>query len=90
VVDDLGAAKRLSTEFARAYGARDDWSQVTPLCDVVAQRLARTASDDITVFKAMGMGVSDLALGLRLYALASQAGLGAPLPQPRREPPRLD
>jgi ornithine cyclodeaminase len=37
----------------------------------------------------MGMGVSDLALGLRLFALATEAGLGAPLPQPRREPPRL-
>jgi ornithine cyclodeaminase len=38
----------------------------------------------------MGMGVSDLALGLRLYALALEAGLGSPLPQPRREPPRLN
>jgi alanine dehydrogenase len=90
VVDDLSAAQRLSTEFARAYGTRDRWSEVMPLCDVVAQRLTRTASDDITVFKAMGMGVSDVALGLRLYALASEAGLGTPLPQPRREPPRLD
>ncbi|MFL9871410.1 ornithine cyclodeaminase family protein [Paraburkholderia megapolitana] len=90
VVDDLGAARRLSTEFVRAYGATDRWNEVVPLCDVVAQRLARTASDDITVFKAMGMGVSDLALGLRLYALASRMGLGIPLPQPRRELPRLD
>ncbi|AUT74993.1 ornithine cyclodeaminase family protein [Paraburkholderia hospita] len=90
VVDDLGAAKRLSTEFVRAYGARDAWNEVAPLCDVIAEGRARTASDDITVFKAMGMGVSDLALGLRLYALALEAGLGSPLPQPRREPPRLN
>jgi alanine dehydrogenase len=89
VVDDLGAVKRLSTEFARAYGALNGWNEVECLCDVVAQGLARTASDDITVFKAMGMGVSDLALGLRLYALASEAGIGEPLPLPRREPPRL-
>jgi alanine dehydrogenase len=90
VVDDPGAAKRLSTEFVRAFGARDAWNEVTPLCDVVAQGLARTAADDITVFKAMGMGVADLALGMRLYELARNAGLGAPLPQPRREPPRLN
>ncbi|WP_133645692.1 ornithine cyclodeaminase family protein [Paraburkholderia flava] len=90
VVDDLGAAQRLSTEFVRAYGSRDAWDEITPLCDVVARGLARTSADDITVFKAMGMGVSDLALGLRLYALASEAGLGTPLPQPRREAPRLD
>ncbi|WP_233838897.1 ornithine cyclodeaminase family protein [Paraburkholderia sp. ZP32-5] len=90
VVDDLGAAQRLSTEFVRAYGARNAWNEVSPLCDVIAQQQARTASDDITVFKAMGMGVSDLALGLRLYALAIEAGLGLPLPQPRREPPRLN
>jgi ornithine cyclodeaminase len=90
VVDDLDAAKRLSTEFARAYGTRDGWAEVKPLCDVIAQGRRRAESDDITVFKAMGMGVSDLALGLRLYALAMEARLGAPLPQPRREPPRLD
>jgi alanine dehydrogenase len=89
VVDDPGAARRLSTEFLRAFGARDAWNEVMPLCDVVAQRRARTPSDDLTVFKAMGMGVSDLALGLRVHALASKAGLGAALPQPRREPPRL-
>jgi alanine dehydrogenase len=89
VVDDLDSAKRLSTEFARAYGARGAWHEVTSLCDVVAQGLSRNASDDITVFKAMGMGVSDLALGLRLYSLARKAGMGMPLPQPRRESPRL-
>jgi len=90
VVDDPGAAKRLSTEFMRAFGTRDAWNEVTPLCDVVAQGLARTSADDLTVFKAMGMGVSDLALGMRLYELARNAGFGAPLPQPRREPPRLN
>ncbi|WP_025601032.1 ornithine cyclodeaminase family protein [Burkholderia sp. WSM2230] len=89
VVDDLDSATRLSTEFGRAYGARGAWHEVVPLCDVIARGLARDALDDITVFKAMGMGVSDLALGLRLYSLASEAGLGTLLPQPRREAPRL-
>lgn len=89
VVDDLAGAQRLSTEFIRAYGDTQRWQEVESLSDVVAQRLVRHAGDDITVFKAMGMGVSDLALGIELLRLASEAGLGTALTLPRREAPRL-
>ncbi|WP_438393129.1 ornithine cyclodeaminase family protein [Caballeronia sp. DA-9] len=90
VVDDLDAAKRLSSELIRAYGTNNRWDDVVSLCEIIAKQQPRTTSDDITVFKAMGMGVSDLALGLQLYAMATEAALGAQLPQPRREAPRLD
>lgn len=94
VVDDTATARRLSAEYIRAFAAEsneaDGWRRVLPLCDVVAKRMARDANDDLTIFKAMGMGVSDLALGLRLVELARERGLGEPLPQPRRETPRLD
>ncbi|RQU32799.1 ornithine cyclodeaminase family protein [Burkholderia cenocepacia] len=90
VVDDPGAAKRLSTEYTRAFGDGNRWESVLPLCEVVANRIGRSRGDDLTVFKAMGMGISDLALGLRLLELAREHKVGTPLPQPRRETPRLD
>ena len=89
VVDDLPAAQKLSTELIRTYGKSQRWDDVSLLCDVVAGERGRTASDDITVFKAMGMGVSDLALGVEILERATRAGVGIELPTPVRIPPRL-
>ncbi|TDN70010.1 ornithine cyclodeaminase family protein [Paraburkholderia sp. BL10I2N1] len=89
VVDDLPAAQRLSTELIRAYGESRRWADVNSLCDVIAGKNGRTTDDDITIFKAMGMGVSDLALGVEILERATRAGLGAPLPLPTREAPRF-
>jgi ornithine cyclodeaminase len=88
-VDDLSAARNLSTELIRAYGEPRRWSEVSALCDVVTGERARSASDDITVFKAMGMGISDLALGIEILARATEAGLGTALPAQVRIAPRL-
>src|SRR5262249_32996328 len=87
VVDDLSAAQRLSTEFVRAFGETNRWNEVGLLSELVAQRIARGGADDITVFKAMGMGVSDLALGLEILRRAKAAGLGKPLTIPQRAAP---
>ncbi|SDI55523.1 ornithine cyclodeaminase [Paraburkholderia steynii] len=89
VVDDLPAVQRLSTELIHAYGDSQRWREVTPLCEVIAESVGRTDDDDITIFKAMGMGVSDLALGIEILERATSAGLGTPLPLPQREAPRL-
>lgn len=89
VVDDLPGAQKLSTEFIRAYGETGRWADVTSLSDVVAGKRERVSSDDITVFKAMGMGISDLALGTEILERATRAGLGIPLPTPVRKAPRL-
>ncbi|WP_233809622.1 ornithine cyclodeaminase family protein [Paraburkholderia sp. HP33-1] len=89
VVDDLSAAQKLSMELIRTYGEAQRWNEVSSLCDVVARERGRNASDDITVFKAMGMGVSDLALGVEILARAARAGVGIELPTPLRIAPRL-
>ncbi|CAH2770363.1 MAG: Ornithine cyclodeaminase (EC [uncultured Caballeronia sp.] len=93
VVDDPAAAQRLSSEFIQAFGtgnrSGDDWSRVSSLSKVIASGRRREAGDDITVFKAMGMGVSDLALGIELYHRASARGMGQMIPQPQRSTPRL-
>ena len=89
VVDDLPAAQKLSMELIRTYGKAQRWAEIASLCDVVAGRRERNASDDITVFKAMGMGISDLALGAEILARAVDAGRGIALPSPARKAPRL-
>ena len=46
-------------------------------------------SGPLTLFKAMGMGLSDLAMGIELLARAERAGAGRPLPTRERAAPRL-
>ncbi len=84
-VDSLPQVQRLSAEFIRYFveGGRD-WSRVTPLCTLLARGGTRPGGADLTLFKAMGMGISDLSLGLRCYRLAAERGLGRPLPHPER------
>jgi ornithine cyclodeaminase len=89
-VDSLPAVHRLAREFTTRFGPPGPrWDKVLPLARVVAGGLGREASDDLTLFKAMGMGISDLALGAEIYARALKAGKGRPFPQPRRAKPRI-
>jgi ornithine cyclodeaminase len=80
--------QQLSREFMTRYAARG-WDEVMPLSRLVAEGRARSDSDDISLFKAMGMGISDLALGAELVRRARERGLGRILPQPRKAKARL-
>jgi alanine dehydrogenase len=73
-VDDPAAEKELSSELVQAVGANEGWSGNVSLSTVVAAERGREPGDDITVFKAMGMGVSDLALGIELFPRAAARG----------------
>lgn len=68
VVDSIGNARRASRELGEHYG--DDWSAVTRLADVVAGAVARPARPRLTVFKSLGMGLSDLAVARLLLRSA--------------------
>ena len=70
------------------YASRG-WDDVLPLSKLIASGRRRSESDDISIFKAMGMGISDLALGAELVRRARERGLGRPLPQPKKAKPRL-
>jgi len=88
--DSVAQVRKLSRECIEAFG--DDeaaWARLQPLCRLVADGFRRPAEADLTVFKAMGTGISDLSLGVELLHRARAKGLGRPLPEYARQSPRL-
>lgn len=89
VVDSLGNAMKGSQELMDNYGRPPgDWSQVHTLGQVLAGGLARPQEWDVTIFKPMGMGLSDLAVAVLAYERARAEGRGVAMPQPRRGSPK--
>ncbi len=88
-VDNVAGVQKLSREFITRYGS-GDWSQVKPLSQLIAAGRRRQAGEDLSLFKAMGMGISDLALGAELVRRAREQGAGRVVPQPRKAKPRLN
>ena len=79
VVDDLENARRGSRELRERYGVdAPSWPGVSRLSDVLAAGETRA----LTLFKGMGMGLSDLAMATVVYEQALARGLGVP-PQTR-------
>ena len=90
IVDSIPQAQKLSRELIEFYGPEAEaWSAVQSLASVAAARAARSASDDLTLFKSLGMGISDLALGIELHRRAVASGRGRELPHPQKQSPRL-
>ncbi len=89
VADEPDAALRLSREYSTWFGADVRRASLEPLSAVIALGQRRTEGSDLSIFKAMGMGASDVALGRVVLDRALAAGAGAPIPQPRRAAPRL-
>jgi len=87
-VDNLQAVQQLSRELMTRYRDRG-WQDVRLLSEVVASGRRRTPADDLTLFKAMGMGISDVALGAELLQRARSSGHGRPVPQPRKQEARV-
>jgi ornithine cyclodeaminase len=87
-VDNLPGVQQLSREFMTQYEPAG-WGRVSTLAQLIASGRRRTPQDDLTLFKAMGMGISDLALGVELVRRARAGGVGRSLPQPKKAKPRL-
>ena len=88
VVDTLQGTRDLSAEFRHHYGT-GDWSQVQTISSLIAADQTRPASADLTLFKAVGMGLSDLALAIEVLARAYRQNKGHEVPQRVKLPPRL-
>ncbi|WP_233839208.1 ornithine cyclodeaminase family protein [Paraburkholderia sp. ZP32-5] len=83
VVDDVSNAQKASRElidyFDKGHGA-GQWDRVRPLGKVVANQEKAGADCDVTLFKSMGMGISDLTVAILAYQRAVQAGRGRSIP----------
>jgi ornithine cyclodeaminase/alanine dehydrogenase-like protein (mu-crystallin family) len=57
------------------------WEQVHSLSDVIAGRaMGRANEGDITLFESQGLALEDIAVGIRVYRLARERGIGRELP----------
>ena len=86
--DSPAQARRLSRELIDRFADDEgSWQRVQPLSALLASGRERAATDDVTLFKALGIGLSDLALGMRLLRATAERGLGRAIPQPVRATP---
>lgn len=90
VADSVPQAQRLSRELIETFGVdHTKWQRVQSLAVLIAGKGARKAGDDLTFFKSLGMGISDLALGIDIYRKVANAGLGRTIPHPEKVSPKL-
>lgn len=90
VADSVGQARELSSEFRAFYGPDPAaWRSVERLADLTLSDRPRPAGGDLTLFKAMGVGLFDLALGAYCLRHAEAGDPGHTLPDPVRVSVRL-
>ncbi len=90
VADSVPQARKLSRELIEFFGdVSAAWERVESLANIVKKQHSRSPADDLTVFKSLGMGISDLALGIEIYRQAVASDLGHPFPHPKKMAPRL-
>ena len=89
-VDSLSSVRDLSTEFRTRYGEDETaWQDVRTIASVIADDISRPDGADVTLFKAMGMGLSDLALAIEILKRARKQNKGHKVPDRVKLPPRL-
>lgn len=101
VTDSLSQARNLSAELREFFGPPDNapdmapdsppdgWRRLRALGDVVREGAGRSDPDQVTVFKGMGSGVADLAIGAEILARVRAAGGGIPVVRGGRAAPVL-
>ena len=88
VVDDVENVRQASREFIERYGADEEsWDRLLTLGQLLSAG-TRPPAPDVTVFKAVGMGLSDLAVARVVARRAAEAGVGHALPSAARTPLR--
>jgi alanine dehydrogenase len=82
VVDSIEQSRQEAGDLIIAFGGDEIcWTGVKKLSDVVAGKVSgRTSDTEVTLFKSNGIASWDLAVAMRVYALAKQKGLGRELP----------
>ena len=85
-VDSVESVKELSREFIDYFGAgKASWDRVQPIARVIRAGQRRPANADLTLFKAMGMGIADLAVAIEVLKRCEARGMGHRLPERVRQ-----
>ena len=90
-VDTVDGVKELSREFIDYFGSSSgagggsSWDRVQPISQVIRHGKRRAADADLTLFKAMGMGIADLAVAIEVLKVAETRGLGQRIPERVRQ-----
>ncbi|KRB82202.1 ornithine cyclodeaminase [Sphingomonas sp. Root710] len=88
-VDSLRNAQLNSRELREYFGEDGDgWKAVRTLGALLSEGGALLADRDITMFKPMGTGLSDLSVAIMAYERAMAQGIGLSIDQPQRVMPR--
>ena len=88
-VDDVPNARRASRELIERFGSDDAaWGAVKPLGELIARGADRPSGTDVTIFKSMGMGISDLSVAMLVLERAREQRAGQSIPHPKRAVPR--
>jgi alanine dehydrogenase len=84
VADSVAQARKDAGELLAAASAdRLDWDSVHELAAVLDEGVSPArAPGDVTLFKALGVGLADVALGTEILRRARAVGAGRPLPTP--------
>jgi ornithine cyclodeaminase/alanine dehydrogenase-like protein (mu-crystallin family) len=82
VVDSIEQSRQEAGDLIIAFKADEVcWTGVKKLSDVVAKKSpGRTSDTEVTLFKSNGIASWDLAVAMKVYALAKEKGLGRELP----------
>jgi alanine dehydrogenase len=82
VVDSVEQSRQEAGDLIIAFhGDESCWTGVKRLSEVVAGKTSgRTSDGEVTLFKSNGIASWDLAVAMRVYALAKERGLGRELP----------
>jgi ornithine cyclodeaminase len=82
-VDDLPNTQKASREFIDYFehgAGAGRWERVRSLGAVIAHHEQPPADCDLTLFKSMGMGISDLSVAILAFQRARQSGAGRAIP----------
>ena len=79
-MDTVEGVRELSREFidhfSSSSGNDAGWARVQPISQVIREGRRRAPGADLTLFKAMGMGIADLAVAIEVLRVAEARGLG--------------
>jgi len=89
-VDNTENVKNLSAEFQSYFGnSPQQWETVRTIGKIISEDVTRPPDADLTLFKAMGMGISDLAMAVEIYNRVSGSDAAHLAPERVKVPPRL-